>query len=120
MRITAPPLRAAIHASARGRRRCARSDAGVAERSSRSPGLRRGDASTLENTPRAIPVEVTPVVEQSLTPPVTATGTLGGKEEVALSFTIGGVISRILVDEGSASVRGNSSPNSCRWRSVPR
>lgn len=61
----------------------------------------RSDASTVDTTARAIPVELARVESRSLTPPVLATGTVAGKEEVALSFTIGGVVSRILVDEGT-------------------
>ena len=49
-------------------------------------------------------VRVAPVTEEAIAPPVTATGTLGPKEEIALGFKIGGVISRIAVDAG-ATVR---------------
>jgi RND family efflux transporter MFP subunit len=49
----------------------------------------------------AVPVMVTALsgVAEG-TAPITATGTLGGKEEVALSFKIGGIIERITVDAG--------------------
>lgn len=48
---------------------------------------------------RAVPVEHT-----VLTRPVVATGTFGPKDEIALSFKIGGVVERVGVDAG-ASVR---------------
>src|SRR2546427_1384301 len=58
----------------------------------------------------AIAVRVAPVSVDRLAPPVTATGTLGPKEEVTLSFKVGGVVSRIFVDEGDRkSTRLNSS-----------
>lgn len=49
---------------------------------------------------RAVPVRVAPVAVDRVAVPVTATGTLGPKEDVALSFKIGGVVARVLVDEG--------------------
>ena len=64
----------------------------------------RSDASAADTTPRAIPVELAQVQLRELAPPVVATGALGGKEEVDLAFTTGGVIARILVEEG-ATVR---------------
>jgi RND family efflux transporter MFP subunit len=67
---------------------------------------RRGDASVVDSTARAIPVELEQVARRSLTPPVIATGSLGGKEEVPLAFTIGGVVSRILVNAGSIVRQG--------------
>jgi RND family efflux transporter MFP subunit len=48
----------------------------------------------------AVPVRTAPVRIEAIARPVTATGTLGPKEEVTLSFKVGGVIDRILVDEG--------------------
>ncbi len=47
-----------------------------------------------------VPVRVAPVSLDRVAVPVTATGTLGPKEDVALSFKVGGVVARILVDEG--------------------
>ncbi|HEV8355231.1 MAG TPA: efflux RND transporter periplasmic adaptor subunit [Gemmatimonadales bacterium] len=52
----------------------------------------------------ATPVRVAPVTAEAIAPPIMATGTLGPKEEIALGFKIGGVISRISVDAG-ATVR---------------
>jgi len=54
------------------------------------------------SSPEAVPVavRVAPVVIEAVARPVVATGTLGPKEEVALSFKVGGVIGRMFVDEG--------------------
>lgn len=41
------------------------------------------------------------VMPDSVAPPVIATGTLAPKDEIALSFKIGGVVSQVLVDPGS-------------------
>jgi multidrug efflux system membrane fusion protein len=49
---------------------------------------------------RAVPVRVAPAAVDRVAVPVAATGTLGPKEDVALSFKIGGVVARVLVDEG--------------------
>lgn len=46
------------------------------------------------------PVRIAAVETESVSPPIHATGILGPKEEVHLSFKIGGVIERIAVDEG--------------------
>ena len=51
---------------------------------------------------RRIPVTLVPVRDSAITPPVRGTGVLATKEEVPLGFKIGGVVARILVDEGSA------------------
>src|SRR5881409_2151738 len=56
----------------------------------------------------AVAVRVASVSIDRLAPPVTATGTLGPKEEVTLSFKVGGVVSRIFVDEGRAVRAGDS------------
>lgn len=61
----------------------------------------RSDAEAADTTPRAIPVDIAQVQLRDLAPPVVATGALGGKEEVTLSFTTGGIIARILVEEGA-------------------
>jgi RND family efflux transporter MFP subunit len=47
-----------------------------------------------------VAVRVAPVLAEEVTRPVVATGTLGPKEEIALSFKIGGVVARIAVDAG--------------------
>ena len=45
-------------------------------------------------------MKLSPVTVERISLPVTATGTLGPKEDVTLSFKLGGVISRVLVNEG--------------------
>jgi len=47
-----------------------------------------------------IPVRVAAIRVDHVAVPVRATGTLGPKEDVALSFKVGGVVARVLVDEG--------------------
>jgi len=56
----------------------------------------------------AVAVRIAPVSVDRIAPPVTATGTLGPKEEVTLSFKLGGVVSRIFVDEGRAVRAGDT------------
>jgi len=56
----------------------------------------------------AVPVKVAPVVVEAVARPLTATGTLGPKEEVPLSFKIGGVVGRVLVDEGQIVRTGDT------------
>src|SRR3989442_13452465 len=56
----------------------------------------------------AVAVRVAPVSVDRLAPPVTATGTLGPKEEGTLSFKVGGGVSRIFVDEGRAGRAGDT------------
>jgi RND family efflux transporter MFP subunit len=51
---------------------------------------------------RPIPVRLAAVAVDRVAQVVTATGTLGPKEDVMLSFKIGGVVARILVDEGES------------------
>ena len=55
-----------------------------------------------------VPVRVAPVTLEEVARPVTATGTLGPKEEVPLGFKVGGVISQIRVDEGEAVRAGDT------------
>ena len=56
----------------------------------------------------AVAVRVASVSVDRIAPSVTATGTLGAKEEVPLSFKVGGVVSRIFVDEGRAVRAGDT------------
>lgn len=65
-----------------------------------------GHASDSHETLRSTPVQVLTVTTRPLSPRIGATGTVGGKEEVSLSFKVGGVISRILVDEGATIREG--------------
>lgn len=62
-------------------------------------GCRPGGA---QEVPASEPVAVrtVEVTEEVITPAVVATGTLGPKEEVALSFKVGGVVEAIAVDAG--------------------
>jgi len=52
------------------------------------------------------PVQLSDVVQGGNAPVITATGSLGAKDEVMLSFKIGGVVSRVLVDDGAKVRRG--------------
>jgi len=58
--------------------------------------------------PDAVDVRLAPVTVERIARPVSATGVLGPKEEVPLSFKVGGVISRILVDEGTSVRAGDT------------
>ena len=55
-----------------------------------------------------VAVRVAPIAVERVARPVTATGTLGPKEEVTLSFKVGGVIGRVLVDEGETARAGDT------------
>jgi RND family efflux transporter MFP subunit len=56
----------------------------------------------------AATVRVAEISEQSITRAVTATGTLGSKEEIALSFKIGGVVRDLRVDPGASVHAGET------------
>src|SRR5690348_2046992 len=55
-----------------------------------------------------VAVRVEPVAFELVTRPVTATGALGPKEEVPLSFKVGGVIAQMRVDEGQSVGAGDT------------
>ena len=55
-----------------------------------------------------VAVRVGSVAFELVTRPVTATGTLGPKEEVPLSFKVGGVIAQLRVDEGQPVRAGDT------------
>ncbi len=55
-----------------------------------------------------VAIRTAPVSEERIAPPVTATGVLAPKEEVPLSFKVGGVIARVLVDEGRTVSAGDT------------
>ncbi|MGH7672971.1 MAG: efflux RND transporter periplasmic adaptor subunit, partial [Gemmatimonadales bacterium] len=55
-----------------------------------------------------VPVRVAPLTVERVALPVTATGTLGPKEEIALGFKVGGVVARVRVDEGQAVRAGET------------
>ena len=59
-------------------------------------------------TSDVVSVRVAPVDTERLAPPVTATGVLAAKEEVTLGFKVGGVIARVLVDEGRTVRAGDT------------
>jgi membrane fusion protein, multidrug efflux system len=63
-------------------------------------GCSQSGAETRAAADQPIPVRVASVAVDRIAVPVTATGTLGPKEDVALSFKVGGVVARVLVDEG--------------------
>jgi RND family efflux transporter MFP subunit len=54
-----------------------------------------------------VPVRVAEVEVASIAPPITGAGTFGPKDEIALSFKIGGVVQRILVDESAPVTKGD-------------
>jgi RND family efflux transporter MFP subunit len=63
-----------------------------------------------EGPPRreAVAVRLASVTVERIARPVRATGTLGPKEEVTLGFKVGGVIGRVLVDEGQTVRAGDT------------
>ncbi len=54
-----------------------------------------------------IPVQATPVASAAPAATVIATGTLVGKEEIGLSFKIGGIVSRVAVEPGAVVHAGD-------------
>lgn len=56
----------------------------------------------------ATPVMLVSVSQDSLVQAVTATGTFGPRDEVPLAFKIGGVVARVMVDEGATVTRGQT------------
>lgn len=52
------------------------------------------------------PVRLSDVVQGGNTLVISATGSLGAKDEVVLSFKIGGIVARMLVDDGAKVRRG--------------
>jgi multidrug efflux system membrane fusion protein len=72
-------------------------------------GCARGRAAALgSRAGDPVSVRVAPVTLERVTRPVTATGTLGPKEEIPLSFKVGGVIAQLRVDEGQAVRAGDT------------
>ena len=55
----------------------------------------------------AVPVRVAPVASAG-SASISATGTLGAKDEIPLAFKIGGVVSSVSVDEGARVRKGQS------------
>ncbi len=62
--------------------------------------IANGDVAT------SVSVRVEPVASHSVAPTILASGILAGKEEIALSFKIGGVVARVSVDEGGQVRQG--------------
>ena len=56
----------------------------------------------------AIPVRLADVTDDSASQPVTATGVIALRDEIALSFKIGGVVSQVLVREGESVRAGQT------------
>lgn len=54
----------------------------------------------------AVSVSVEAVTSGANADPVSATGTFGSRDEIPLAFKIGGIVSRVLVDEGATVQRG--------------
>jgi membrane fusion protein, multidrug efflux system len=64
-----------------------------------------------------IAVRAAPVIDTTLSRPIVATGTVAPKDEIALSFKVGGVIARIAVDPGDA-VRAGQTLASLQLREI--
>lgn len=54
----------------------------------------------VDAAPDPVPVRTATVAYETISRPIVGTGTFGPKEEVGLSFKIGGVVAHVLVDEG--------------------
>src|SRR5215213_11558671 len=63
-------------------------------------GCRDEAQGAIPTAERAVPVRVA-AVSNSNEASITATGTLGAKDEIPLAFKIGGVVASVLVDEGA-------------------
>ena len=59
-----------------------------------------GDAQPPKQTVHPVRVRAVPVLDTTLARPIVATGTVAPKDEIALSFKVGGVIANITVDPG--------------------
>ena len=53
-----------------------------------------------------VPVTIATIGQSDAAAPVTATGTFVSRDEIPLGFKIGGVVTRVLVDEGATVQRG--------------
>jgi membrane fusion protein, multidrug efflux system len=62
----------------------------------------RARTTAASNRASAIPVRLAPVAEDSTVQPVTATGVIALRDEIALSFKIGGVVAQVLAREGES------------------
>jgi RND family efflux transporter MFP subunit len=62
----------------------------------------------LSRASQPIVVRAAPVIDTALARPIVATGTVSPKDEIALSFKVGGVIARVSVDPGDAVRAGQT------------
>jgi multidrug efflux system membrane fusion protein len=68
-----------------------------------------GDAQQLAKpNGQPIAVRAAPIIDTTLSRPIAATGTVAPKDEIALSFKVGGVIARVAVDAGDAVRAGQT------------
>jgi RND family efflux transporter MFP subunit len=65
-----------------------------------------GAEATPDTSIPPVPITLAEVTRESVSRPVTATGSFGPKDEISLSFKIGGIVSRLSVDEGDVVSRG--------------
>jgi len=66
---------------------------------------RDADARTVDASP-LVSVDVATVTSGNASQSVVATGVFGSRDEIPLSFKIGGVIARVMVDEGTSVQKG--------------
>ncbi len=64
------------------------------------------DVASASTRTAPVPVAVASPGENDSTAWITATGTFGSRDEIPLAFKIGGVVTRMLVDEGASVQRG--------------
>ena len=64
------------------------------------------DAAAAPVVDAATPVQLAPVASGGDTATITAVGSWGARDEVTLSFKIGGIVARVLVDQGATVRRG--------------
>ncbi len=76
-----------------------------------------GADATPETTIPPVPVALADVMHDEVSRPITGTGAFGPKDEVALSFKIGGIVTQVSVDEG-ATVRSGQQLASLDLREI--
>jgi len=69
-------------------------------------GCARSDAAEAPSGTAPVPVMVTPVLLASESPTISVAGTLSAKEELPLSFKIGGVVARVHAEAGQSVPAG--------------
>ncbi len=65
-----------------------------------------GAEATPDSTIPPVPIRLVDVTREAISEPIIATGVFGPKDEVLLSFKIGGVVASVSVDEGASVARG--------------